>query len=612
MMAIAADPETLVRLACQDLEKNDLAAGEAKALRALEANREHAGAWTVIGMVLQAKGRHDDAIRVFNSLTLKDPGSSENWANLGVALREAKRLDEALSAYERALAIAPPSARTLYNVGLIQIQRLDYVAAYAVLKRAVELAPTDAWIHCTFAECCHDFGNFDEAIETLENWQSFDGLTAQNMAEMAHLLVSMGEHKRAQPAIDWLSTHPPDGGRAALTLVNVLERMNKLDDARTALQRAKTGMTSDRPDPDLVLAEAVLAQREHRDDEAYRLVSRALEEPIEFIRRHNLLFPLAKSLDALGRHDEAYAALTEAHRSQVAYLQASLGKTPADESPTMSLTQHGVVAEDLARYDDADAPPASESPIFIVGFPRSGTTLLEQTLDAHPALVSMDERPFLNRAVDQVKSFGLTYPAELGKLTAPQLQSIRAQYWKRVDRKIQLQVGQRLVDKNPFNLLRLPLIRRLFPNARTVLIIRHPCDVMLSCFIQHFRAPDLAMLCRDLTTLADAYRRSFDFWYGQVPLLGAETYELKYESFVADFPAEVKRLAEFLRLPWHKSLLAPAEHARAKGFISTPSYTQVVEPVSSRPIGRWRNYERHFQDVLPTVEPYLRRWGYGP
>jgi tetratricopeptide (TPR) repeat protein len=607
----ATDAETQVRLAGQDLEKGDYAAAEVKALRVLGANQEHTGAWTVLGMVLHAKGRHDDAIRVFNSLTLKNPESAEHWANLGVVLRDAKRLDEALVVYERSVALARPTARTLYNVGLIQIERLDYIAAYAVLKRARELAPTDAWIRCTLAQCCYDVGNFEEAVEALDGWQAFDGLTPQNITEMAYLLVTMGEPKRAQPAIDWLGAHPPAGGRAALTLANVLERINRLDEARSALDRAKGSVGSDRLDPDLVLAEAVLDQRQHRDDEAQRLLSQALETPSEFIRRHNLLFPLAQSLDALGKYEEAFTALNQAHLSQVAYLEAALGKTPAEESPTIALTRRGVLSEDLEGWNSEDAPPQSESPIFIVGFPRSGTTLLEQTLDAHPALVSMDEQPFLNRAVDQVQSYGLGYPAELGKLTPPELQNIRAQYWKRVDKKVQLQVGQRLVDKNPFNLLRLPLIRRLFPNARTLLVIRHPCDVMLSCFFQHFRAPDLAMLCRNLPTLADAYRRTFDFWYQQVPLLGTATYELKYERFVADFPVEVARLAEFLELPWNDALLAPGEHARAKGYISTPSYTQVVEPVSSKPIGRWKNYEHHFQNLLPALEPYLRRWDYG-
>lgn len=607
----AHDTETLIRLACQDLESNELDAAEAKAARALEADREHPGAWTVLGMVLQAKGRSADAIRIFNSLTLKDPKSAEHWANLGVALREAKRLDEALAAYERSLALAVPSARTLYNIGLIQIGLLDYVAAFASLKRATELAPTDAWIQCTFAQCCYDIGNFPDAVKTLENWPKFDGLTPANMAEMAYLLIMMGERKPAQPAVDWLLAHPPEGGRAALTLANVFERLNRVDEARATLERAKSSVQSDITDPDFVLAEAVLAQRDHRDEEARRLLSRALERQSDFLQRHNLLFPLARSLDALGEYDEAIAALTEAHRSQVAYLDAALGKKPAEESPTLSLTRQGAVSEDIALWDDPDAPPESESPIFIVGFPRSGTTLLEQTLDAHPALVSMDEQPFLQRAVDQMKSLGWAYPAELGKLMPSQLRSIRADYWKRVDRKVQLQVGQRLVDKNPLNLLRLPAIRRLFPHARTVLIVRHPCDVLSSCFAQHFRAPDLAMMCRDLATLAKAYRQSFDFWYRQQPLLGAATYEIQYESFVAEFPAQVRKLAEFLRLPWSESMLAPGENALAKGYISTPSYTQVIEPVSSRPIGRWKHYERHFADALATLEPYLRRWGYG-
>jgi hypothetical protein len=223
----------------------------------------------------------------------------------------------------------------------------------------------------------------------------------------------------------------------------------------------------------------------------------------------------------------------------------------------------------------------------------------------------MDEQPFLNKAVDQVRSWGLAYPADLGKLTAPQRQSLRAEYWKRVDKKVRLKVGQRLVDKNPFNMLRLPLIYRLFPQARIVLIVRHPCDVILSCFLQHFRAPDLAMLCRDLASLASAHRRSFDFWYSQATLMPGAVYELSYERFVGDLPAEVRRLAEFLDLPWHDALLEPARHARGKGYISTPSYTQVVEPVSSKPVGRWKHYERHFQELLPTLRPYLERWGYG-
>ena len=159
-------------------------------------------------------------------------------------------------------------------------------------------------------------------------------------------------------------------------------------------------------------------------------------------------------------------------------------------------------------------------------------------------------------------------------------------------------------------MLVLPVIRRLFPNSRIILAIRHPCDVVLSCFLQNFNAPELALLCRDLPTLAGAYSHAFGFWYSQARLLRPVSYELRYEQFTADFGTEVRKLAEFLQLPWHEAMLAPAERARAKGFISTPSYSQVLEPVNSGSVGRWRHYGRHFSAVLPMLMPWIERWGY--
>jgi hypothetical protein len=195
-------------------------------------------------------------------------------------------------------------------------------------------------------------------------------------------------------------------------------------------------------------------------------------------------------------------------------------------------------------------------------------------------------------------------------LTAHDLDAIRARYWERVGKRVRVRPGQRLVDKNPLNLLQVPLMRRLFPNARVIVAIRHPCDVLLSCFLQDFRSPELALLCRDLPTLVQAYSHSFQFWYSQSPLLRPCAHELYYEQLTSDFVPEVRKLAEFLQLPWDEAMLAPGEHARAKGFISTPSYSQVLQPVNSRSVGRWKSYERHFTAVLPDLAPWMERWGY--
>ena len=603
-----ADLDTLARLAEEDLQKDNLAGAEAKCLRALGIDREHEDSLTVLGMVLQAQERHDEAIRVFNALTLKHPASARHWENLGTACRGAKRYDAALAAFARALALGPPSALMLYNLGLVHAEILDLPSAHEVLSRAHALAPRDAWICAALAKCSYDLGDFGGAKRALEGWQQFEGLTPVALAEIAYLLVLMGEVASAEPAIGSLAALSPLG-RAALTQANVLERLNRLPEARSALQRARFGTNLPGSDPDLLLAEAVIAQRESKHEQARDLLKEALKDHRQAMLRHNLLFPLAVALDALGDYDGAFAAMTEAHRSQVAYLGAALGKRPDAESPTIELTRRGVEAGEPLDWRDEAPPSREQSPVFVVGFPRSGTTLLEIALDAHPALRSMDEQPFLARVIEHMRSLGLDYPADLGKLTADQLRLLRSGYWQRVDAQVSLAAGQRLVDKNPLNLLRLPLIRRLFPRAHTVLIARHPCDVLMSCFIQHFRAPDLAMLCRDLPTLAGSFRRSFDYWYAQEARLGAATFEIRYETLVADLEAQLRALVSFLELPWEPKMLLPADRARARGFISTPSYTQVIRPVSSQAVGRWRNYQSHLREVMPVLSPYLERWG---
>ncbi|HWS64326.1 MAG TPA: sulfotransferase [Steroidobacteraceae bacterium] len=608
-MPSPSDPELLLEPARQDLASGRLDAAEAKCLQVLGAHYHHPSALQVLGQVLHSQARHDEAVRVFNALTVMEPTVAGHWQNLACVLRPAKRYAEALAAFEKALQLAPPSAALLYNLGVLQMDRCDYRAAYLALRDAVGLAPADATTRWAFAQCCYDIVQLDEARAALRDWQRLDGLSVEISARIALLLVMLGAAREATPLIERLLADPPRSGRTALVLVSTLERLQRLDEARAITQWIELNDRSHDADPERLMLSGILADRAGQHEEAYRYLSLALQHHKEFARRHHVLFPFAKTCDSLGRYDEAYSAAEEAHSSRRAFLELATGSSSAEESPLLARTANGCDPDDVAAWEEA-GPAMEDSPLFIVGFPRSGTTLLEQVLDAHPRLVSMDEQPFMSKALETVTGSGIRYPSELGKLTEHALGDIRARYWDLARNKAALLPGQRLVDKFPMNMTLLPLIRRVFPNARIVLAIRHPCDTLLSCFLQNFRAPELALLCRDLSTLASAYSRIFGYWYAQWPLLQPFSYELRYEKLTADFEAEVRKLAAFLQLPWNEAMLAPAEHARAKGFISTPSYTQVVEPVHSKSVGRWMHYERHFSKVLPILMPWLERWGY--
>ena len=601
--------ETLLHLARQDVAREQLSAAQAKCMQVLSVNDRHPGALSLLGTVLYSQERHEESVRIFNALTLMEPAVAEHWRNLGTALRPTKRYDQAIAAFDQALRLAPPTAALLYNLGVLQMERCEYNAAYLALRDAVKLAPADATTRWGFAQCCYDLVNVEEATEALQDWQKLHGLSVDITVRIVFLLVMMGELPAALPAIEQLLLKPPQKGRAALGLATILERLHRLDEARAILDQVAVHDRSLDNDPDRLLVSAILADRAGERDAARRDLALALEHHHEFMHRHHLLYRLAKVLDSSGRYDEAYAAAEEAHRSQLAFLDAAIGKSPAQGSRIMARAARGCDPKDVAGWGSA-GPDAQDSPIFVVGFPRSGTTLLEQVLDAHPELKSMDEQPFLLRAHEDTLNLGIDYPIGLAALSAQAMDELRARYWERVRTKITLAPGERLVDKNPLNMLVLPLMRRLFPNARIILAIRHPCDVLLSCFLQNFRAPELALLCRDLPTLADTYAQTFDFWYSQWPLLRPCSYELRYERLAADFAPEVRRLADFLQLPWNESMLAPAERARAKGFVSTPSYAQVLEPINSRSVGRWQHYARHFEAVLPTLMPWIERWDY--
>jgi hypothetical protein len=223
---------------------------------------------------------------------------------------------------------------------------------------------------------------------------------------------------------------------------------------------------------------------------------------------------------------------------------------------------------------------------------------------------SMDEQPFIQNALEDIQELSIDYPRQLARLSANDLAELRAAYWRRVSSKIDLRPGARLVDKNPLNILRLPVIRRLFPNAPVLLGVRHPCDVILSCYMQQFRAPEFALLCNSPQTLARGYMRTMDFWTSQSEILKPYTLEVRYETLVADFEREVRGIMDFLHLRWDDSVLEPGQHARRKGYISTPSYSQVVRPIYTKSVDRWRHYAPLFEPILASLQPQLERWNY--
>lgn len=578
--------------------------------RVLDERPDDGAALEILGAALEAAGEHDEAAQAFERLTQSQPGVARHWGNLGTALRSAGRYESALSAYEQAAALGDTSPDFLLNLALLHIDRLEFDQARALLVHAVEAAPGDPAIRVFLAVAAFEQAD-DETVRAALDGLDTAGLDADLVSRAASVLMQAGGHSQAEALLRAQLARSPGDRGAAIRLAQVLERTNRVDEARTRL-------ASMRADPPLEgeAAEdfaAITARLHERAGdwraaiEGYRRLLAASRAPhLEF----HVRFPLARALDAAGERDAAFAEFERAHASQADFLARSAGHILRPGRLAFSIADHPSDPRDIAGWNHDGAPGFERSPVFVVGFPRSGTTLLEQMLDAHPQLCAMDEQPFLQNAIDALRADGVDYPSAMAAVPPSALESARSLYFERAAGAAPARGARRLVDKNPLNLLRLPGIARLFPHARIMLAVRHPCDVILSCHQQHFRAPEFASLCRDLPTLAQAYVRAFDFWFAEAAKLAPAVHVVRYETLVADFSAQARDVTAFLGLEWSDALLDPARRAKARGYISTPSYAQVTQPVTAKAVGRWQQYRKNFESALPILQPYLDRWGY--
>lgn len=616
MSVTSFDFDTRFAAAFAAWRRGELSDAERQARLLLAQSPNHPALLSLLGTIQTAEGRHGEAVAAFDLLCRLQPDQSQHWVDLGNAYRGTGQHDDALKALTKAAELGNRSTPFLFNLGLTHFARGDFEAARSIFEEAVRVAPDDTEIRYRYILSCYECLRFDLALAAIEDWALPPDAPAENIAGIGQMLLNMGEYARAEEMIGKVPEAARDDPRTRAILVQVLERTNQVEKAAELLALLQADRRSEMLGAELLHVSAKIASRQGNDALALELNRRVLADYREPQDRHFVLFPIAASLDKLGRYDEAIRTLHEAHQSQAAYIRRSRPATALRGAPQMEITNFPCDAADIATWDHTGAPSKADSPVFVVAFPRSGTTLLELTLDAHPLLQSMDEQPFVQNMIEDVRAYDKIYPERLGLLTREQLDSIRARYWERVAKKVQVAPGQRLVDKNPLNMLRLAVIRRIFPNATILLAVRHPCDVILSCFMQHFRAPDFSMLCSELPTLTLGYRKTFDFWYEQVALLGADPAvplnirEVRYETFVAAFEKETRSIAAFLDLPWDDAMLAPGARAQAKGYISTPSYSQVIKPVNQKAVGRWQAYRQYLEPALPILQPYFERWHY--
>lgn len=600
--------ETLIPEIVALQRQGDFAQAEQRCRDALARYPDDANLLFMLALSLHLQQRRDEALPLYAHLTELAPQSALHWSNYATILGEAGQRDAAEKAWRRVAALDAHDTNARIQIGLLLIERKQYLAAREALLDAFELERESPLTRIHAARACALAQDFRGAEDLLGPWRRWLPLHDDALQlDLARQLMPLGRAPDTEFLLADIVARNPHMPEARLLLARVKERLNRLDEAERLAQESDLASASESLHREFAQLRATLQLRRGDAAEARRLLEQVGPvHPLDYAH----YFELARACDKLRDPTATMAALDRAHALQVDELKHGSPESFAPDAAALPGDIRYVDAAQYRTWPAFNAPSAHDSPIFVVGFPRSGTTLLEQMLDAHPRLQSMDENPFFERLARKLRAHDARILEDLSVLRQYDCDELRKQYWRMVGERVTRRKDAQIVDKNPLNLLWLPFIFRLFPHARFILCLRHPCDVMLSCYMQNFRSVILAAACESLPRLARAYGQAMQCWIGHIEVFRPDVFESRYEELVAGPAAQAQRIANFLDLDDAASMLRFDAHAREKGFIATPSYSQVIQPLNTKALGRWHRYRPWFEPVLPTLQPMLEHWGY--
>jgi Tfp pilus assembly protein PilF len=483
-------------------------------------------------------------------------------------------------------------------IGFAALETGDLATARAHLQRASVSAPKQANIHNALGVALKRSGELDHARAAFrragalgagEAWRNLGNLEA----EANDVDAAIAAYRAAIAAFG-------DDAASHASLAQMLERRHELKDARAHAERALR-LDANNAIARLALAQVALREKAFAEAEAAALPL-AAGPGASKTNRALAWGVVGEARDRLDRAHEAFLAfqsanalLLELHAGLLR--DAHLPYHPDGVRRMLAMLEAPATNAAAARFSFA-----TPAPIFLVGFPRSGTTLLDQILASHSHLYCMEEREIFAESVADL----LAGAGSLADLDAAEIERRRSAYWAAV----RAPLGDRaLVDKLPLNIIFLPLIARVFPDAKIIFALRDPRDVILSCFQQRFGMNAAMAQFLDLGRAAAYYDLVMSLMEACRARLKLQVRQVRYEDVVADLEHEAEALTEFLGLAFEPAMLSYRQTA-LKRDINTPSARQVIEPLYNRSIGRWRRYQGDLAPALPILNRWALRYGY--
>ncbi len=557
--------------------------------RAIGMGPQSAGAYNDYGRVLNNLGQLEAAGQAFASALGLDPDFAEAHNNLGHVLRAQGDYVRAEHEFARAVVLQPDYAQAHFNraSALNLLGRNEQ--AVASLRSGLRLAPDDALAHFNLATLYRLLDHYEPARTHFAEAIRLRPELPEAHVGLAGLQVHLGELDPALATYRALLDVAPDSQEARVGVADIMALMGDSEAALASLSPDLLAGESEMPG--LAVARARLQNSTGRHESALATLQELRQrDPAACAGMPGFYFALADVCDRLGRYDEAMAHYHRANGLKDERFDAAELRAAVD-----SLIN--VFSEDWLRRAPRSAN-TSRRPVFIVGMPRSGTSLVEQILASHPLIFGAGE---LNVIGDFVRELGASpdgrpaYPACVRGLSVSGLDELAGRYLAFLESLDS--TAERVTDKLPHNFLHLGLIALLFPNCRIIHCRRDYRDTALSCYFQNFSSAAMAFT-NTFAGIGEYYRQYLRLMAHWQQVLQIPVHEVHYETLVAAQEPESRRLVEFVGLDWDPACLRFYE---AKRFVNTASHAQVGRPVYASSVARHRHYVKHLGPLPEAV-----------
>jgi len=547
----------------------------------------------------------DKAEKLYKKILKKFPNNFD--ANYFMASIKAQnnKFSDAKDYMETALSINPNLPELNNNLGLVYLNLNEIETSIKYFEKAISLKKNYVLAYTNLGMAYVSLKKVSEAKESYLKAIEIDPKNLLANYNLANLLKRLGDHENSETyykkAIEINPNYLPSYN-------NVMDLYDKSNQNKKLNNLINTAEKIFKNDQVIKSFKAKLLYKQKNYKEVVSLLENVEFLPAQIVQKQASYEVLAKSYDKVGDYKKAFKLFQMLNdimdqRKDQSVDKKIYVKTTKDRLSFFSNSK-------IINWRPSKVLDGKKDPYFLIGFPRSGTTLLDTILRSHPSIEVLEEIPIINRFIDELyinKNFSLD---QLEKLDPELIKEMRDYYFNQIKSYKKDKEKEITIDKMPLNIVHVGEIVRFFPNAKFILALRHPYDCVLSCFMQNFMLNHAMANFLNLNDSSNLYNLTMSLWKKYTSVYKFDYHIIKYEDVISNFDKTIKNLLYFLNVSWSDNVTEFYKTAEKRGIINTPSYNQVSQPIYSNSMYRWKNYEKEFENSKDKLETWVKEFNY--